>query len=63
MTHADDVSPRIILAILIAVIALVILYTYWDGNLTSMATLTGLGLGLVAAHLIWLEMSNQDLKD
>jgi drug/metabolite transporter (DMT)-like permease len=55
-----QISPRITLAIVVVVIGILLLWNHWDGRLTDVAILTGIGLILVGAHLIWIEMDQRE---
>ena len=62
MSGTSNVSPRIILGIIVLIIGLVMLWCFWENKLLSPPMLTGLGFVLVGAHLIWLEAENPSLE-
>lgn len=53
---ASQISPRIILGIIIIVIGIFILWKKWDGKLTDTQVLTGIATILIGFHLSWFEI-------
>lgn len=56
----NQISPRIVLGIIVAVIGVFMLWKFWDGKLTEAHVLTAIALILIGAHLVWLEVDKAD---
>lgn len=52
----SQISPRIVLGIIVAIIGIFMLWKYWDGKLTEAHVLTAIALILVGAQLSWMEV-------
>lgn len=57
---SGQISPRIVLSIVVIIIGILLLWNHWDGRLTDSAILSGIGLILVGSHLVWIEMEKKD---
>lgn len=53
---ASQISPRIVLGIIIAIIGIFMLWKRWDGKLTDTHVLTAIALILVGFQLSWMEL-------
>ncbi len=59
MTHCQ-ISPRIILGIIVFIIGLLLLWKNWKGHLTDAPVLSGIAFILIGSHLIWIEADTTD---
>ena len=54
--HLSRISPRIILALAIIIIAIVIAYRSWSKDLLAAKMLIAVALFLIGLHLLWFEL-------
>lgn len=52
----SQISPRVILGIIVAIIGIFILWKRWDGKLSDTHVLTAIALILVGFQLSWIEL-------
>jgi amino acid permease len=52
----SQISPRIVLGIIVAIIGIFILWKKWDGKLSDTRVLTAVALILIGFHLSWMEI-------
>jgi drug/metabolite transporter (DMT)-like permease len=52
----SQISPRIVLGIIIAIIGIFILWKRWNGKLSDTHVLTGIALILAGFQLSWMEI-------
>jgi len=56
------ISPRIILAIIILIMAILIIWRHWTKDYLAQHNLVGATLLLIGIYLIWLELSIGNLS-
>ena len=55
-----QISPRVILGIIVILIGLLMLWKSWNGRLTDSAILTGIALIIIGSQLTWCEVDHDD---
>ena len=55
-----QVSPRVVLGIIVILIGLFMLWKFWAGKLTDAHILTGIALVLLGAQISWIEVDQHD---
>ena len=55
-----QVSPRVVLGIIVIVIGLLMLWKFWAGKLSDASVMTGIALVLVGAQVSWLEFDQHE---
>jgi hypothetical protein len=55
---ASQISPRIVLGLIVAIIGIFILWKRWNGKLSDTHVLTAIALILVGFHLSWIEIDD-----
>ncbi|MEI7986378.1 MAG: hypothetical protein WCI55_12195 [Armatimonadota bacterium] len=55
-----QISPRIVLSIVVIIIGVLLLWNYWDGKLTDATILTAIAMILIGSQLCWIEMDERD---
>ena len=53
-----QVSPRIVLGIIVIILGLIMLWKFWAGKLSDAPVMTGIALVLIGAQLSWVEVDN-----
>lgn len=57
---SSQISPRIILSIVVIVIGVLMLWKNWNGKLTDVPVLTAVSLIIIGSHLAWIEIDQSD---
>lgn len=57
---ARQVSPRVVLGLVVIILGLLMLWKFWNGKLSDAPVMTGIALVLVGAQMTWLEVDRRD---
>lgn len=57
---STQISPRIVLSIVVILIGVLMLWKNWNGKLTDSAVLVGIALIIIGSHLSWIEIDESD---
>ena len=57
---ARQVSPRVVLGLIVIILGLIMLWKFWAGKLSDAPVMTGIALVLVGAQMTWLEVDRRD---
>lgn len=55
-----QISPRIVLGLVVIIIGLIMLWKFWAGKLSDAPVMTGIALVLIGAQLSWIEADQHD---
>ena len=52
----SQISPRVVLSVVVIILGVFMLWKYWNGKLTDVHVLTSIALILIGVHLAWAEI-------
>ena len=57
---STQISPRVVLSVVVILIGILMLWKNWNGKLTEGSVLTAIALIIIGSHLSWIEIDESD---